>query len=367
MGLAHLVERLTAKRWTTGLVADYVGEHRGAILAHAADERIRLGAASGGAVTAVLVALLESGRIDGALVCRTVVEGGHVRARYALARTREDLLAAQGSTYVLGDLVRDGLPMIAESRGSYAIVGLPCEIEALRRRPELDERVCLRIALFCGHTSLPALIDKTTEKLSLEAGGAALAGYRFRSGHWRGHLSATFEDGTVIEKPSGYYNMYQNLYFACARKCLACGDHFGYRADLSMGDIWSYRFKDDPIKHTSAIIKTQAGQDAIDAALGLGALAVQSVDITEVMDGQRRVAPFHYNVTARHVAGRRLGVTIPDKTATRVRWHEAWAARIVLRNAVATQTEEGLAAAMSLPRWRLKARLWLLKGLEALS
>ena len=366
MNIGRVVERLTAVRWTPEIVAAYLGDQRGALLAHAADESVRELAASGGAVTAVLLALLDAGEIDGALVCRSVVEDGRVRARYLLARDREAILAARGSTYVLGEFVREGLPLLAGADGRFAVVGLPCEIEALRRRPELDARVPVRIALFCGHTSNPELIDAVTDRLSHQAGGAALTEYRFRIGHWRGRLRAAFADGTVIERPSNYFNLYQNLYFGCARKCLACGDHFGYAADLSAGDIWSYRFKDDPIKHTALIVKTAAGERAVDTARDAGTLVSTPVDIAEVLDGQRRVAPFHYNVTARHRAGARLGVTIPDTRVAPVRWHDAWAARIVVRNALATQTAEGLAAALRSPRRVLKLRLMLLKGLESI-
>lgn len=367
MSIGRIAERLTAKRWTQEIVDAYVGECRAAFLAYASEADVRDRAASGGAVSATLIALLEAGEIEGALVCQTAVEDGRVRARYVVARTRDEVLAAQGSTYVLGNFVREALPLLREASGRMAVVGLPCDIEALRRRPELDARVAVRIALFCGHTSNAELVDAVVERLSREAGGAALTGFRFRSGHWRGRLTASFADGTVLERPSGVYNLYQNLYFGCARKCLSCGDHFGYAADLSMGDVWLYRLRSDSIKYSAVIVKTRAGEEALRIAIDSGALTANPSAITEVLDGQRRVAPFHYNVSARSRAGRRLGVTIPDTRRARVRWHEAWAARIVVRNALATQDGHGLRKAMARPGPLLKAQLLFLKGLESLS
>ncbi|MDY0340241.1 MAG: Coenzyme F420 hydrogenase/dehydrogenase, beta subunit C-terminal domain [Coriobacteriia bacterium] len=366
MNLGRLAERLTAVRWTPEIAEAYLGEYLEARLTHAADEGVRDLAASGGAVSAVLVALLESGEIDGALVCRTVVEGGQVRPRYLLATTRDEILAARGSTYVLGDFVRDGLPLIAATPGRFAVVGLPCEIDSLRRRPELDSRVCVRIALFCGHASRPELIDAVTGRLQTEKRDSELTAFRFRVGHWRGRLQATFADGTVVEKPSSYYNLYQNLYVACARKCLACGDHFGYQADLSMGDIWAYRFKDDPVKHTAVLVKTETGQRVLESSVMSGHLISEPLRIEDVLDGQRRVAPFHFNTSARARVGARLGMCVRDTRSLRVRWHEQWAARIVMRTAHATQTEAGVQAVLRKPRRLLKLQLLLLKGLESI-
>ena len=86
----------------------------------------------------------------------------------------------------------------------------------------------MTIALFCGHTTETTLVDGLTRKLSALAGGAKLTKFRFRSGHWRGRLTAEFDNGTVIEKPSSYYLLYHNLYYGTPKKCMFCGDHFGY-------------------------------------------------------------------------------------------------------------------------------------------
>ena len=366
MGIASVVDRLTAHRWTGVEVSALVGEHLGAAVAHATDPGIRELAASGGAVSALLVSALHSGEVSGALVCVASVEDGKVRARYRIATTGDEVLAARGSVYVLGDFVREALPLIEAFDGRIAVVALPCEIDALRHHEALDAKVALRIALFCGHASESELIDEITDRLSAQAGGAKLVGYRFRTGHWRGQLQARFDDGTVIERPSGYFNLYQNLYLCSAKKCMFCGDHFGYRADISAGDLWSLKYKNDPVKHTALIVKTAEGQRAIATAEKSGLLETSPVPIAEVLDGQRRVAPFHFNVSARAQAGEKLGVRIPDKVQTRVHWHERWAARIALKNFLATRTPEGRARELGRNRRLLKARLYLLKGLESL-
>ncbi len=373
-----------------------LGDHLATYVAHAARSEVRERAASGGAVSAVLVALLAAGEVDGALVCVTSVEDGRVRARYRIARTTAEVLAAQGSTYVLGDFLREAMPQIEAFEGRLAVVALPCEITALAARPELAGKVALRIALFCGHATEPRLVDALVERLAraaaadpaLAAATAAprLTAFRFRSGHWRGRLSAQFAAATAdapgdasaapatvtVERPFSTYSLYQNLYYCAARKCLSCGDHFGYDADMSAGDLWSSRYKDDPVKHTALLVKTAAGARALDVAQEAGTLEATEVSSAEILDGQRRTAPFHYNVSARAKAGRRLGITVPDRGGAtgepvRVRWHEYLAARMVLRGYIRTKTDEAAAAVLDEPRMWHTVRLYVLKGLESLS
>lgn len=366
MGLGSIVDRLTAHKWEGAEVAAMMGPVREAYLAHATDAAVREKAASGGAVTALLLSLLESGRIAGALTCVTSVEDGRVRACYRIARTREEILAARGSTYVLGDFAREALPLIRESAGSVAVVALPCEIALLRRDETLADKVVLAVSLFCGHTTETPLVDGLVERLSRAAGGARLQRFRFRSGHWRGRLTAEFEDGTVIEKPSSHYLLYHNLYYGAPKKCLFCGDHFGYGADISAGDLWSQKLKGDELKHTGLVVKTAAGADAVSAAMRDGFLEATPVPVGGILDGQRRTAPFHFNVTARSQAAAALGMRIPDRVHTTVRWHERTAARMALRNHLATRDAVGCESVLARNRRLLKLKLYWLKGLESL-
>jgi len=366
MGLSAIAERLTRKRWTAEDVASIVGDVRDVRLTHAAGEDVRASAASGGSVTALLAHALESGAADAALVCVTSVEEGRVRARYRLATPAAGVLPARGSTYVLGDFLHEALPLIAAHPGRVAVVALPCEITALHVRPELAEKIAFTVALFCGHASRPELIDAVTEKLCAEEARSDLVGFRFRSGHWRGTMSASFADGCTVERPFSRFGTLQNLYVGCAKKCLFCGDHFGYDADIAAGDLWSARYKSDPIKHTAVLARTERGVAALEAATNAGALVSAGLTVTDVLDGQRRVAPFHHNVTARHEAGRRVGITIPDR-GQRVAWHERLAARMVLATYLATVTPEGVDREVHRPRRLQQLRLLILKGLESLS
>lgn len=367
--LGSVIDQFFKKNWTDADIQKYVGSYRKAYLTHAADERIRIKAASGGTVSAMLLYGIESGQIDGAVVCKAVVENGKVRARFSIATTAEQVLAARGSKYVETAFLSEVLPLIRSFEGRLAVVGLPCDISALKRRcmkePDIAQKVVLMFALICGHNSRAELIDEITSKLTREA-GKILSDYRFRVGHWRGRLEAEFADGTVITKPTKYFNDYQNLFFFCERKCMACHDHYGYESDVTAGDVWLFRLKSDPIKRTGIIVRTERGEKACDRAIASGVVQMLELNVQDIMDGQARIGPSHYNVSARQKAGALFGFKLKDSVEQPVSWHAYLNAIITLANLSLSEKAWGKKIIFAMPRPILKVYLYTKKALESL-
>ena len=346
-----------------------VGPWQSTWLAHASNAGIRGCAASGGVVSALLIDLLERREIDGALVCSTVIDEHKVRPCFSIARTAEEVLAARGSTYVATRFARDALPLIEAFDGRLAVVGLPCDLTLLKRicagRPQIAEKIVVTVGLICGHASQPELVDAIVRRLEREADGG-LETFRFRVGHWRGRLRATFDNDVKLDKPFSAFSLYQNLYFFADKRCLFCGDHFAYDADIVVGDVWRPELKDDPIKHSGVLVRTNAGRTALEAAVDRDQVELSAMSIADLVEGQARTAPFHYNVSARAKAAARYGMKIPDKLGSPVKWHERLAARIVISNWRRSQTPRGARAVMGTPRVLHKAQLYFLKALETL-
>ena len=363
-----IADRFLKKTWTDADVKRYVGDCLNAYLTHASDERVRALAASGGTTSAILMHGLENGLFEGALVCNTVLEDGKVRARFTIATSADEVMKARGSTYVETNFLQEALGLIRSFDGRVAVVGLPCDISALHRRcaeePEMATKVVLTIALLCGHNSRTVLIDEITARLEREA-GKKLVNYRFCVGHWRGRLEAEFEDGSVISKPSKYFKDYQSLFFFSERKCMACCDHYGYAADISAGDVWLFRLKDDPIKNTGIIVRSSRGQDAFNAAFAAGAVDASKWDVRSIMDGQSRIGPAHYNVTARHKAGKLLGIKLKDSVKQPVSWHLYLNALFTLANLRLSEKAWGAKLIFAMPRPVLTFYLYVQKALES--
>ena len=367
-----IVDRIGRRHWTRNDIRKYVGDFRKVYFTYAQDEALRLRSASGGSVTGLLIDLLESGQIDGALIVGSEVVDGRVECSFSIARTREQLLASQGSKYQAVYFNRDAMPLIRDFAGRLAVVALPCDATLLyhlrQREPEVDRKVKLVIGLFCGHNSERELTDHIVTRLG--DGHGKLVDFQYRSGHWRGHLTAVYEDGERVEKPFQEFSDYRNLYLFCEKKCHYCHDHYAYHCDVAAGDIWSLSMRNNPIKHTALITRTDAGEAAVHAAATSGALWLSEEDVREVLDGQSRTVPFHYkpfhyNVSARARVGPRFfNINIPDKIGERVRWNDYIVAWIAIAAERLSRKPWGRRLIFACPRPVLRFSLYVFKGLE---
>ena len=364
----QIVDQFLKRHWTDSLIKKYMGEYASSWLIYASDEGIRKNAASGGTITALLAYMLETGKIDGALVLRSYVEANELHTKYEIVTSVDGLIGAQGSKYMTTNYTRDAVPLIRSFPGKLALVLLPCDtwvVNRLRKNDaEIKKKVVLRIALFCGHISDPGLTRMLIQKQ--KPAGVSLLDFRYRQGHWRGQTSYDFENNTSIEKPFSKFSDFQNLYFYCARKCLHCQDHTGYDSDISIGDVWLMAMKYDPIKHNAIIVRNEHSDRLVNGAIQAGYLVGKEVPIELIADAQSRSLPMHYNVSARSVAGKLLGIKISDPVHERVRPIDFLVALFILINFRITSNTRGRTVLRRLPKPLIKLYLYFLKALEVL-
>jgi len=246
---------------------------------YAADDAIRLGGQSGGIVTALLTYLLESGKVDAALVAGFDEESHRPKA--VLAETKEQVLASAGSYYTQLPI----LPKLREAKGKrVAAVTLGCQNEALTLMEQTAPYLVpeYRIGLICAGQNSGAMIDDICEK----AGCTEPTAFRFRdkqAGGWPGAITVTDADG-VHELPNKYRHSIKAVY-ECHR-CLLCFDQMNTRADLVCGDPWNIAGKDTPEGHTVILVRTEKGLQLLRDAEAAGVVVLEKLPITEIMRGQ---------------------------------------------------------------------------------
>lgn len=364
-----LIDRIGRRTWTDDDVVKYMGRFSSCWLTYATDATLRERSSSGGSTTAILIHQLRSGAIDGAMVVQGWVdEDGRPRASFEIARTEEQLRAAQGSKYQAVRFGKRELAQIAEFPGRLGFVLLPCDATKLAaarlRDPAIDARVALVIALFCGHNTEPALAEGVAKRLAPD--NSKLTSWHYRSGHWRGVLKVGYQDGTEVVAHHNEFKNLHNLYFFAQQKCNHCFDHFGYDCDLSVGDIWTLAMRQHPVKHTAVVSRTPHAEAVMTRALEDEAVVATPTDVRDILDGQSRTLPFHYNVSARAKVGRLFGLKIEDRVSEPVGVVDLIVAFIILLNQRITQTRFGRAAVLRAPRPLVRLYLMGLKFLEQL-
>ena len=116
-------------------IGHYVGLHSG----YSLDESIRFHSASGGVVSQFLIYLLDKKIIDGAVV--TAFDKDNVTPISYIATNKDEILKAKSSKYCPVSLNLVGNEIIKSTLSRFIIVGLPCHIQAFRKRAIFDKRL----------------------------------------------------------------------------------------------------------------------------------------------------------------------------------------------------------------------------------
>jgi len=254
-----------------------LGHYRGLLVGQATSDEIRENAASGGVVTALLLHLLETKRISGALGVVMDTERPWV-SQPAILSTPEEVRRATQSKYSLVTL--DALLSTArQASGSLAAVGLPCHIHGLRRLQRIGSyrsKFPLSIGLFCGFNLLPAATDHLIAKTGLSK--EQVVGLEYRGGPWPGGLVVRGSDGQERFIPKHGYG-YVNLAYV-PRRCLACPDLTNELADLSVGDTWIEEYAGG---WSTVICRSPQGEQILAEAANAGVLRLQDIDREDLL------------------------------------------------------------------------------------
>jgi coenzyme F420 hydrogenase subunit beta len=215
-------------------------------------------------VSAVLIAALVAGDIDGALVTRPSDDPGEPWKGVAhLATTAKEIVDAAGSYYnqtmALAelDLSRYDLP----PKPRIAVVGTPCEIQGIRAMQSRTwptgahrvDAVVLTVALLCtksfDYQGLMLQLLRQDRGIDIERVSKVDV--------IRGRMIVEYRDGEVaVDEPV------KNFHGAALKGCDECADFLGRGADLSVGSVGSMP------GWSSVLVRTERGRRALDNARG---------------------------------------------------------------------------------------------------
>ncbi len=206
-----------------------IGDYLEVYLAKSADEEIRKKkTASGGAVTSLLIYMLENGIVDGVVVAKRI-KGLH--AELIVARNRREVLEAAGNRWsVLPYTAKFREALQDDSLKKLAVVGLPCQAQFLwqmRSFPLLEtdivSKIYLVISLFClGTFATEAFVDLLRLKYGLDPGKIA-------------SISLVKNYIKVIYGEEEKKIPLQEVLPYVQTGCLVCPDYTGIFSDISAG------------------------------------------------------------------------------------------------------------------------------------
>jgi coenzyme F420 hydrogenase subunit beta len=250
---------------------------------YATDPALRRNASSGGALSALLVHLLETGAVD--RVVQTAASPDlPIGNTTVITRTAAEVFDAAASRYAPSAPLEGLDRMLAES-GRAAFVGKPCDVAALRalarRDPRIDRTFPYMVSFFCaGVPSLPGtreLLDR------LEVSEAEVVTFRFRGDGWPGRATATLKDGrrfSMSYADSWGAILSRHVQF----RCKICPDGTGGFADVVCADAWHCDERGYPLFEEAdgvslVISRTTRGEAVVRGALDAGRVALEPLNV----------------------------------------------------------------------------------------
>lgn len=287
------------------------------VLGWAKDPQLRHAASSGGVVTALLLSLLETGQLKGAIVTDLGAEG--CLARTYLARKPEQILGARGSKYMITSVEQALEQVMAAEDGPFAMVGLPCQVRGVRKAldclPRLRGKIGLYIALFCAGTKDYRFRSMIARRMGLDA--SHLRSFSFRGGGWPGKACGTDDQGREAALAANDRRV--GRVWSRGRltpvRCLLCDDPLGAAADLAVGDPWHLPGVEGSDGASLVLLRTPIGVGAIREAVGNEAVGIsRSCSPSEVCVAQpgilrrRSLAPCRIRLVSHWACGWRDSV-----------------------------------------------------------
>jgi coenzyme F420 hydrogenase subunit beta len=250
------------------------GEVHSCIIGASSDETIRKESSSGGAISTILKYLLNEKHVDAVIQI-----GADSKVPYLneakLSTDEFQVIQNANSRYAASSpLINLHQMLSSNDYQSFAFVGKPCDVAALRQysdiNPEIKKRIKYYISFFCaGVPSINATLD-TVETMGIEINNVKSIDYRKEG--WPGFFR-------VIDKQMQTFKLtysftWMKLFSPKVQfRCKVCPDGVGHLSDIVCADGWDNfdskgfpTFKNSPGK-SIIISRTKTGEEVLRKAL----------------------------------------------------------------------------------------------------
>ena len=291
-----------------------IGNYLSCYLSQATNNDIRYNGSSGGFATAILIAALECGMIDGALVTRMRKDRPFEPEPF-IARTKNEIIEASKSKYcpVPANLA---LKEIINSKDGerFAMVGLPCHIHGVRKYANINkkfkEKMVLCIGLICSHNDTFHQTNFLLDKFKIKRSDVIKIDYRGEG--WPGKMSIFLKNGRNVSIPYHESIGPHVLWINAMHRCLFCCDLTAELADISCGDPWIPEIMDNEHFGKSIIIsRSMIGEEICLFASEKHFLELNNLDIKYIKLSTSNAEAKKRDLTVRFGIRRLLKKNIP--------------------------------------------------------
>ena len=274
--LNRFVFNKTPESWLSGVVEK-------SFIGYATDDQIRRNSASGGVLTALLIHLLKTEKIRGA-ICLKMSEEKPWHAEPFIARSEEEILSSAGSVYsvtptneILGDLENE--------EGPLAYIGLPDQVAAIRKLQKMGHPSVRNIKYIFGPymgTQMRFEAIRSFLRSNNVQSEEGITDLKYRAGEWPGYLQITLKDGRVLKAEKFHYNYL--IPFFVAKSSLQLVDFTNELTDISVGDAWSPKYESKRGGYSIVLARTEDAVSLLEEMQKAELLNLEEIVLEEALD-----------------------------------------------------------------------------------
>jgi len=214
----------------------------------------RKNASSGGLLTQLLVYLIETNQIDCALTASN--RGNLSNPKFVISKSIEEVNQNKASKYCPISYA-DVVNTIKNNEERFAVVGLPCQIQALKEyylnnENKFKGQIVYYFALFCNHVPSFLATDYILNNLNI----TNIVDLKYRSSGWPGYWKVETES-RIHFLPYRKTSAVGFMKYFKQRRCAICNNPFGRDADASFGDAYFLSEKENGDGNTVCLIRNE--------------------------------------------------------------------------------------------------------------
>jgi len=299
-----IVEGLPKEQVDTKAKHDLVwGYYLSLYYAWSTDDKIRFESSTGGLLNGLSLYLLESKKVK--FILHTVADSDKpMRSVSKLSYNKEELLNSESCSRYGPASPLDKFHEALNLNQTFAFVGKPCDIGAIRQLSKTDERVnrlCkYLLTLVCGGSTEFTKSQDFIESFKVKE--EELSIFRYRGFGNPGRMYIKTKDGKEFDRE---YNSFwgEESTWRVHFRCKTCPDAIGESADIAALDTWrggSPKGEDEG--YNAAIVRTQRGCDLLNDAIQFGYIEKgEQLTIDDINDFQPHQVNKKRAVHARHL------------------------------------------------------------------
>ncbi len=253
-------------------------------------------ASSGGVATYFMNSLLENGAVDYIVSVKSTGNSNEL-FKYAVCKTKQDLISAQGSAYYPVTLEKI-LKEIKNINGKCAVIGVPCFISALKKLKSSDdfwsEKIKYLIGIVCGHTPTKLMTDSLAFKSGHKREDIKFVRFRIKDSTrpaWDYGVKIDFTDNTSYKSfgSEDFGFLFWRRLFS-QRACNYCSDVFANEADITFMDAWLPEYKEKSSGTSLVICRNPETETLLNPLIQCGRL--EMTDLANAEKAQEKLVEY---------------------------------------------------------------------------